>query len=112
MEQTLGRQPVEFDRCHTRIGGRGDVAASAERSGGRMTPEPLFSAQDTLAAVEHAVELDQWDDALALLDADLMVAAGSRGLELRAQAAYGAGDPEGSIGSWEDLYRLHLDAGD
>jgi len=77
-----------------------------------MTPEPLFSAQDTLAAVEHAVELDQWDDALALLDADLMVAAGSRGLELRAQAAYGAGDPEGSIGSWEDLYRLHLDAGD
>lgn len=49
---------------------------------------------------------------VALLDADPVASAGSRGLELRAVAAYGAGKPAGSIGSWEALYALQLDAGD
>lgn len=31
---------------------------------------------------------------------------------MRAQAAYGAGDPERSIGAWETSYQLHLDAAD
>ena len=39
-----------------------------------------------------------------------MPAPGRRGLELRAEAAYGAGDPEGAIAAWEALYQLHLDA--
>lgn len=68
--------------------------------------------QNALATAAEAVSPARWDDALARLDADPTIAAGPRGLELRAEAAYGAGDPEGSIDSWETLYRLHLDAGD
>lgn len=77
-----------------------------------MTPQPPAGDQHDLAAVEQAVALDRWEEALALLDADPMAASGSQGLELCARAAYGAGDPERSIGSWEALYRLHLDAGE
>ncbi|MEO8555367.1 MAG: hypothetical protein ABI474_01750 [Actinomycetota bacterium] len=68
--------------------------------------------QDALAAVRDALSLDRWDEALALLDADITSTTGSERLELRARAAYGAGDPEGSVGAWEALYRFELDAGD
>ena len=66
---------------------------------------------EVLAAVEQALALARWSDALELLDANPAAAGGPAGLELRARAAYGAGDPEGSIGAWEALYQLHLAAG-
>ncbi|MGI8792522.1 MAG: hypothetical protein ACR2H3_05010 [Acidimicrobiales bacterium] len=47
-----------------------------------------------------------WDDALRLLDDAGPAAESSADLELRAVAAYGAGDPEGSVAAWEDLYAL------
>ena len=67
--------------------------------------------RDDLAAVEKALALADWSGALDLLDADPALAARPPGLELRARAAYGAGDLEGSIGAWESLYRLHLTEG-
>jgi tetratricopeptide (TPR) repeat protein len=61
--------------------------------------------------VRQAISERRWADALALLDDD--TAAGSAiGLELRAQAAYGGGDPEASVDAWEDLYELHLADGE
>lgn len=69
-------------------------------------------SEGALAAIERAVALGRWDEALVALDAEPAAAADPRGLQLRARAAYGAGDPEGSIGSWEALYALQLDAGD
>ena len=54
----------------------------------------------------------RWSEALELLDQHPAAASGPGGWELRAQAAYGAGDPEGSIGAWETAYQLHLDAAD
>ena len=71
-----------------------------------------MDSEGALAAIERTVALGRWDEALAALDADPVVAAGPRGLALRARAAYGAGDPEGSVGSWEALYAHQLDAGD
>ncbi len=67
--------------------------------------------QALLAPAEQAVALARWAEALELLDAHPAAALGPLGLELRAQAAYGAGDPEAAIGAWEALYRLHLGAG-
>ncbi len=54
----------------------------------------------------------QWERALELLAGCGQDAVSAAGLELRAEAAYGAGDPEGSISAWEDLYSLHLEAGE
>ncbi|MGC1206392.1 MAG: hypothetical protein WA880_00385, partial [Ornithinimicrobium sp.] len=71
----------------------------------------LAEGLDALASAEHAIALARWGDALELLDTNPAVAASPAGLELRAQAAYGAGDPEGSIGAWEALYHLHLATG-
>ncbi len=67
---------------------------------------------DSLVSAEHAVARARWSEALELLDASPAAAAGPVGLELRARAAYGAGDPEASIGAWEALYQLHLGAGE
>ena len=64
--------------------------------------------RDDLASVEQALASADWSGALDLLDASPEAAARPAGLELRARAAYGAGDLEGSIGAWESLYRLHL----
>ncbi len=63
-----------------------------------------------LAAVEQALAQARWSDAIELLDANPEVATSPAGWELRAQAAYGAGDLEGSIGAWESSYQLHLAA--
>lgn len=62
---------------------------------------------DVSAALAHG----EWARALTLLDA----ATGPEGqvaVELRAQAAYGAGDLEGCVGAWERLYAMRLDCGD
>lgn len=60
---------------------------------------------DAQRRATEAVDAGRWTDALAVLDE----ADGSRAdpelLELRARAAYGAGDLEGSIAAWEDLHR-------
>ncbi len=66
---------------------------------------------DDLAPVEQAIALADWSEALELLDADPAGPAAPAWLELRAHAAYGAGDPEASVGAWESLYQLHLAAG-
>ncbi len=71
-----------------------------------------MDSEGALAAAGRAIALGRWDEALSALDAEPVAAADPRGLELRARAAYGAGDPEGSIGSWEALYARQLDAGD
>ncbi len=72
----------------------------------------LSDEPDPLAPAEQAVALARWSEALELLDARPAAAAGPVGLELRARAAYGAGDPEAAIGAWEALYHLHLDRGE
>ena len=74
-----------------------------------MIADPVGES-DVLSAAEQAVGLSCWSEAIDLLDADPVAAAGAAGLELRAKAAYGAGDPEGAIAAWEALYELHLDA--
>lgn len=66
---------------------------------------------DALSGARAAVDAARWDDALRRLGDAGEAASSASGLELRAVAAYGAGDPEGSIAAWEDLYTLHLDAG-
>ncbi|TFH20180.1 MAG: hypothetical protein E4H05_02930 [Acidimicrobiales bacterium] len=63
------------------------------------------------APVRQAISERRWDDALDML-ADDAVAGSAIGLELLAEAAYGGGDPEASVAAWEDLYELHLTAGD
>ena len=69
------------------------------------------TSSDVFAPVRQAISERRWDDALDLL-ADDAVAGSAIGLELRAEAAYGGGDPEASVAAWEDLYELHLTAGD
>lgn len=66
---------------------------------------------DDLTSIEQALASADWSGAIDLLDASPAVAARPAGLELRARAAYGAGDLEGSIGAWESLYRLHMTEG-
>ena len=68
-------------------------------------------ASDPFALARRAISERRWTDALGLLDDDT-VAGSAIGLELRAEAAYGGGDPEASVDAWEDLYELHLAAGD
>ncbi|WP_277452135.1 hypothetical protein [Janibacter sp. DB-40] len=61
--------------------------------------------------VSTALAHGEWARALTLLDA----ATGPEGqvaLELRAQAAYGAGDLEGCVGAWERLYAVRLECAD
>ncbi len=67
---------------------------------------------DALRDVTEAVGRARWDGALRLLDDAGAAAASPAGLELRAVASYGAGDPEGSIAAWEDLYAHHMGTGD
>ncbi len=69
-------------------------------------PDPV-AALEPLQSVIDAVGVAEWDTALRLLDAH-PAATTAAGLELRARAAYGAGDPEGSVSAWEALYALHL----
>lgn len=67
---------------------------------------------DALRDAAEAVADAEWDGALRLLDEAELASSSAAGLELRAIAAYGAGDPEGSIAAWEDLYALHVAGGD
>ena len=67
---------------------------------------------DPLTAVREAIAAGNWVEAIDLLDADPSSEERAAELELRAEAAYGAGDPEGSVSAWEALYKLHLAAGD
>ena len=67
---------------------------------------------EQLAGVRQAIAEARWADALMSLDDNPTLAAGTEGLELRAEAAYGAGDPEASVAAWESLYALTLAAGD
>ena len=72
----------------------------------------LTGESDLLAAARTAVAEARWDDAIEMLDVQPAAAGLPEGLELRAQAAYGAGDPEGSVAAWEALYKRNLEAGD
>lgn len=66
---------------------------------------------DHLTAVRGAVHDGEWQNALDELSAN-PAARSPEGLELRAQAAYGAGDFDECIASWEELYALHLGDGE
>jgi tetratricopeptide (TPR) repeat protein len=71
-----------------------------------------LTPRDPLAEPRTAIERGQWRTALDLLDALGAEAATAEGLELRAQASYGNGDLEASVGSWEELHSLLLQDGD
>lgn len=62
--------------------------------------------------VRAAIEAADWDAALALLDESDDTDRDPELLELRAQAAYGAGDFEGCVSAWEARHALLRDAGD
>ena len=77
--------------------------------------EPMSEARigsDPFSIVRDAIADRQWATALQLLDDAGPAGRSAAALELRAEAAYGGGDPEGSVAAWEDLYALHLAAGD
>jgi hypothetical protein len=66
---------------------------------------------DHLAVVRGAVHDGEWQHALDELSKN-PAARSAEGLELRAQAAYGAGDFDGCISAWEELHALHLGDGE
>ncbi|MGB7879350.1 MAG: hypothetical protein WBL31_11350 [Ilumatobacteraceae bacterium] len=72
-------------------------------------------ATDALAervrAARRAMELGEWTQALDLLDID-GASDSADCLEARAEAAYGAGDFEACVGSWEDLHSLLVQRGE
>ncbi len=72
-------------------------------------PSPLV---DALTDAGGAIAEGRWEAALELLDQSGPDAATAVGLELRAQAAYGSGDLEGTVSAWEALYSLQAAAGD
>ncbi|MDZ7680005.1 MAG: hypothetical protein U5K29_15805 [Acidimicrobiales bacterium] len=65
-----------------------------------------------VADARAAVDRGEWLDALRLLDAGGDAAASPEAIELRATAAYGAGDFDACIRAWEELHGLHEAAGD
>ncbi len=65
-----------------------------------------------LAQARAALERGDWQQALVLLDGAVDGAASPEALELRARAAYGNGDLEGSVAAWEALYALSLASGE
>lgn len=66
---------------------------------------------DHLVAVREALQRGAWTAALDEL-ATNPAGRSSDGLELHAQAAYGAGEFEGCIAAWEELHALHVGLGD
>ena len=63
--------------------------------------------------IEAAISDGRWGEALQLLDAASLEERSTPALlELRARAAYGSGDLEGSIAAWEDLHAALCDADD
>ena len=72
-----------------------------------------MSAVDPLDEPRAAVERGDWQRALDLLDAGGSEASSAEGLELRARAAYGNGEFEAAVSTWEDLhFRLVADGDD
>ncbi len=65
-----------------------------------------------LAGARAALEHGDWPVALEAVGRIRSPVDDPEVLRLRAQAAYGVGELELSIGSWEDLYSLHLDEGE
>jgi hypothetical protein len=65
-----------------------------------------LSGLDPLDEPRAALERRDWQLAVELLAAGGSEAGSAEGLELRAQAAYGNGDFEGSVSAWEDLHSL------
>ena len=65
-----------------------------------------------LGAVRVAVEQGDWRTALDALVAVPVDVDRAEALELRAQAAYGAGDFEVCVQAWEDLHSLQVRLGD
>ena len=66
---------------------------------------------ELVRSAREALARGDWQVALDLISSD----EGSRSpacLEVRAEAAYGAGDFERCIGSWEDLHSLQVELGD
>jgi tetratricopeptide (TPR) repeat protein len=70
------------------------------------------STGDPLATSRTAVEQGEWQVAIDHLDALGPGASTAAGLELRAQAAYGNGEFEASVGAWEQLHALFLQEDD
>ena len=64
-----------------------------------------------VAAARVALELGDWPGALDAIGRERAPTDDGEALQVRARAAYGAGELELSIGSWEDLYSLHLEEG-
>jgi tetratricopeptide (TPR) repeat protein len=67
-----------------------------------------MSALTTILAARAAVDRGDWQTALDALAGP--VGSSAEGLELKAQAAYGAGDLEGCVDAWETLHALQLAA--
>lgn len=67
---------------------------------------------DPFTEAAAAVANGEWHHALDLLDEFGPAGNTAEGLELRAQAAYGAGRFETAVTAWEDLHSLLLEQGD
>lgn len=69
-----------------------------------------LESSSVLVRGRRAVDRGEWDQALEHLSATGEdVADGAEVVRLRGVAAYGAGDLEGAVGAFEDLYALHLE---
>jgi tetratricopeptide (TPR) repeat protein len=66
---------------------------------------------DECAIARQAISEGDWQRALDALS-DVDVSGSPEGLELRADAAYGAGEFERCVESWENLHTLHVASGD
>ena len=71
-----------------------------------------MSGLDSLDEPRAAVERGDWQRALDLLDAGGSEACSAEGLELRARAAYGNGEFEAAVSTWEDLHSRLVAEGD
>ena len=91
---------------------RDKVRAARRRSTTKRleTCRPM-SGLDWLGELRAAVDRADWQFALELLGDVGSEANTAEGLELRAQASYGSGNFEACVSAWEDLYSLHLAAG-
>lgn len=65
-------------------------------------------SDDRLAEARAAVGRGEWQVALDLLSGVEGDEARAGALELRANAAYGAGDFEGAVNAWEELHSFFL----
>ena len=67
-----------------------------------------MSDSDRLESARTAAAQGQWSQVLEFLPAGTPEAGSADGLELRAQASYGAGDFDGAVSSWEALHTLRV----